>query len=73
MLTTGGGKWFFRVSVWIERMGRGFRPSVFVELVDLVSNNDETARNAMLYLGMELQGALLREMNLAFHTQFAGQ
>ena len=62
-------KWFFRLSVWIERAGRGFRPSVFVELVDFESTDDQAARNTMLYLGMELQAALLREMNLALHAR----
>ncbi|RDX53625.1 hypothetical protein OH76DRAFT_1479426 [Lentinus brumalis] len=69
VLATDGHEYFFRVSLWMERTSRGPRPSVFVELVTAVPAIDEHQRNILLFLSMDLQAGLLRELNRAVHTQ----
>ncbi len=48
------------------------RPSVFVELMTAVPPIDEHRRSMLLFLSMDLQAGLLRELNRALQVEVGG-
>ncbi|TFK81785.1 hypothetical protein K466DRAFT_604220 [Polyporus arcularius HHB13444] len=68
VLVVGDREWFFRLSIWLEPTNRGVRPSVLVELMNVPTRPFEPLRGAMLFLGMQLQAQLLRELDRAVQT-----